>query len=218
MHQNDALYRSGADPKRVQRGRAAPRKGAEDNRTATALGDVAWAAAGVLGPRNILPVGPQPLPMCLCCAVMTQSPHITAQGVSSMCLRAKDHLRTPSAGLPAPNRKSRLAAQRSAATRGVATLKAMGDPATHERAGDPACEKEQCVGTCDRSLEEGAAHKCCVTPPSRSQLRPVAAEQGMPAAQPTGYGSLPPSCRLLEFFRRRASERHGGELHDGSPL
>ena len=64
-----------------QPGRTRPREGAEVNRTATALGDVAWAAAGVLGPRDVLPVGPQ-LPISLCCAVMTQSPHTLLQRVS----------------------------------------------------------------------------------------------------------------------------------------
>ena len=33
------------------------------------------------------------------CAIMIQSPHQSAK-VSSMCLRAKDHLRTPGGGLP----------------------------------------------------------------------------------------------------------------------
>ena len=46
------------------------------------------------------------------------------------------------------------------------------------------------MGTCGRGLEEGAAHRRCVTPPLRSQLRAVAAEYGTPTAQPfSGYGS-----------------------------
>ena len=35
-----------------QPGETPPRKGTDDNRTATALGDVAWAAAGVLEPQG----------------------------------------------------------------------------------------------------------------------------------------------------------------------
>ena len=36
----------------LQLGRLPPRKGTDDSRTATALGDVAWAAAGVLEPQG----------------------------------------------------------------------------------------------------------------------------------------------------------------------
>ena len=73
----------------------------------------------------------------------------------------------------------------------MATRKATGDPATHGGAGDPASVREQCVGTCDRGLEDGAAHRRCVIPPSRSQLRAVVAEKGTPTAQPLqGYESL----------------------------
>ena len=97
-----------------------------------------------------------------------------------MCLRAKDHLEdTKVAAFPslcAPQEKSRPAAQRSGGHQSAATRKATGDPATHGGAGDPECVTEQCVGTCDRCLEEGAAHRRCVTPPLRSLLRAVAAE------------------------------------------
>ena len=69
---------------------------------------MAWAAAGVLGPRDVLPVGPQPLPMSHCCAVTNQSPHTLLKG------------RVQRSGL---------------AARRVATRKATGDPApTEERA------------------------------------------------------------------------------------
>ena len=71
-----------------------------------------------------------------------------------------------------PQEKSRPTAQRSGGHRGVAT----GDPATHGGAGDSACEKEQCVGTCDRGLEEGAAHRRCGTAPFRSLVPAVVAE------------------------------------------
>ena len=97
-----------------------------------------------------------------------------------MSLRAKDHLEgTKVAAFPslcAPREKSRPAAQRSGGHQGVATRKATGDPAPHGGAGDPRCGKEQCVGTCDRGLEEGAAHRRCVTPPLRSLVRAVDAE------------------------------------------
>ena len=72
------------------------------------------------------------------CAVVTPSPHTLLKRVSSMCLRAKDHLRTLGGDLPEvlrPRRKSRPAAQRSGGHRRVASRKVTGDPApTEERA------------------------------------------------------------------------------------
>ena len=44
---------------------------------------MAWAATDVLGTRDALPVGPQPLPVSHCCAVMTQSPHMLLRDVST---------------------------------------------------------------------------------------------------------------------------------------
>ena len=94
--------------------------------------------------------------------------------------------------LCAPHEESRPAAQRSGGHQGVATRKATGDLATHGGAGDPTSEKEQCVGTCDRGLEEGAAHRRCGTSPLRSLIRAAAAEQGTPTAQPLGVTCLLP--------------------------
>ena len=96
-----------------------------------------------------------------------------------MSLRAKDHLEgTKVAAFPrycAPQ-KDQTGSAAAGGHRRVATRKATGDPATHGGAGDPACEQEQCVGTCDRGLEEGAAHRRCGTSPLRSLVRAVAAE------------------------------------------
>ena len=122
----------------LQPGRAPPCKGTDDSRTATLLGDVAWAAAGVLGPQG------------------------TSEGTK---VAAFPRYCAPQTGSAA-----------AGGHRGVATRKATGDPATHGGAGDPASEKEQCVGTCGRGLEEGAAHSRCVTPPLHSLVRAVAAE------------------------------------------
>ena len=95
-----------------------------------------------------------------------------------MCLRAKDHLEgTKVAAFPrycAPQ-KVQTGSAAAGGHKGVATRKATGDPATHGGAGDPTSEKEQDVGTCDRDLEEGAAHRRCGTTPLRSLLRAVAA-------------------------------------------
>ena len=66
----------------------------------------------------------------------------------------------------------------------MATRKSTGDPVTHGGAGDQRAKKEQCVGTCDRGLEEGVAHKRCGTSPLRSLLRAVAAEEITPTAKP----------------------------------
>ena len=140
-------------------------------------------AAGVLGPRDVLPVGPQPLLMSHCCAVMTQSPHTLL----------KERV--------VPHKKSRTAAQRSGGHRRVATRKATGDPGPTEERGDPPCVTEQCEGTCDRSLEEGVAHRRCVTRASRSQLRAMAAEKSMLPAQPFGaMGLLLGFVSLLPVF------------------
>ena len=96
-----------------------------------------------------------------------------------MSLRAKDHLEgTKVAAFPrycAPQ-KVQTGSAAAGGHQGVATRKATGDPATHGGAGDPASVREQCVGTRDRGLEEGAAHRRCVTPPIRSLVRAVAAE------------------------------------------
>ena len=67
-------------------------------------------------------------------------------------------------------RKSRPAAQRSGDQEGD------GRPDHPQGAGDPACEKEQCVGTCDRGLDEGAAHRRCVTSLLRSLSLAVTTE------------------------------------------
>ena len=95
-----------------------------------------------------------------------------------MYLRAKDRLEgTKVAAFPslcAPQKDQ--AAQRTGGHRRATTRKTTDDPATHGGAGDPACEQEQCVGTCDRGLEEGAAHRRCGTSPLRSLLWAVAAE------------------------------------------
>ena len=97
-------------------------KGTEDNRTATAQGDVAWATAGVLGPRDVLPVGPQPLPTSHCCAVMTQSPHTLLRDVSKPVLAGKrppkDTRWRPFRGT-ASHKKTIPAAQRSGGHRRV---------------------------------------------------------------------------------------------------
>ena len=138
------LRQSGSGPSESppsQPGRTPPWKGTDDNRTATAQGDVAWAAAVFQskppGRRWGTANG---------CAVMIQSPHTLLKRRVLSCLRAKD-----------PNRKSRPAAQLSGGHRRV-TRKATGDP-THRGVGNPAGQKEQC--TCDRGFEEGAAHRHC---------------------------------------------------------
>ena len=70
--------------------------------------------------RDCGSVGPQPLPMSFCCAVVIQSPHTllkTAQGTCPrLCLRAK----RPPECLPERlrHRKSRPAAQRSGGQEG----------------------------------------------------------------------------------------------------
>ena len=82
--------------------------------------------------------------MSHCCAVKTQSPHTLLKDVSSMCLRAKDHLedtRWRSSRASAPQRKTSPAAQRTGGRRGVATRKATGDPATHGGAAVPRCKR-----------------------------------------------------------------------------
>ena len=128
-------------------------QGTDDNRTATALGDVARAAA--VFPSN--PPGRRwGTANVHCCAVMIQS-----RNVSFPTCGQKDHLRTPGGGRPEPltlKEKSSLATQQSVGHRRVATRKATGDPATHGGAGDPECAAEQCVGTCDRGLK-GVAHR-----------------------------------------------------------
>ena len=119
--------RGGSGPKEsrpLQPGRPSPRNGTDDNRTATALGDVAWAAA-------VFPSDPPGrrwgLPMSHCCAVMIQSPLLKGRVHACACGQ-KDHLRTPR--WPAPHRKSRPAAQRTGGHRRVATRKTTGDLAT----------------------------------------------------------------------------------------
>ena len=142
--------------------------------------------------RDCGSVGPQPLPMSFCCAVMTQSPHILLKRRVQHEPAGKRLEGTKVAAFPrycAPQ-KVQTGSAAAGGHQGVATRKATGDPATHGGAGDPECVKEQCVGTCDRCLEEGAAHKRCVTPPLRSQLRAAAAEQGTPTAQPFGVTVL----------------------------
>ena len=69
----------------------------------------------------------------------------------------------PSLGT-AHHRKSRRAAQMS------------GDLINRRGQATQRGEKEQCVGTCDRGLEEGAAHRRCGTAPLRSLVRAVAAQ------------------------------------------
>ena len=63
--------------------------------------------------------------------------------------------------------KFRPAAQRSGGHRRLATRKAMGDPASHGGAGDPASVTRQCVGSCDRGLEK-ARHTSAVRRPPPS--------------------------------------------------
>ena len=65
------------------------------------------------------------------------------------------------------------------------------------------------MGTCGHALEEGVAHRRCVTPPLRSLVRAVAAEKGTPTAQPLwDYGS----SASLSFSSKGT---YGGELRDG---
>ena len=115
--------------------------------------------------RDCGSVGPQPLPyVFLLCGHDSVSPHTVQETCPACACGQKITLRTPRwrpSRASAPHRKTRPAAQRSGGHQGVATRKATGVPATHGGAGDPACEQEQCVGTCDRGLEEGAAHRRC---------------------------------------------------------
>ena len=88
----DAPYRTRVDPKSVPRPNLVDLhqgKGLMIIAQRRALGDVAWAGAGLLGPRCVLPVESQPLPMYLCCAVMIQSPHVLLKGRVHSCLRVK---------------------------------------------------------------------------------------------------------------------------------
>ena len=130
----------------------------------------------------------------LLCGHDSVSPHTAQETCPRLCLRAKDHLEgTKVAAFPslcAPQKVQSGSAAGLAVTDEWRPGKATGDPATHGGAGDPASVREQCVGTCDRGLEEGAAHRRCVTSPLRSQLRAAAAEQGVPTAQPLGVTSL----------------------------
>ena len=154
----------------------------------------------------------------LLCGHGSVSPR-TAQETCPVCACGqKTTLRTPRwvpLRASAPHRKSRPAAQRSGGHQGEATRKATGDPATHGGAGDKACEQEQCVGTCDRGLKEGPAHRRCGTSPLHSLVRAVAAEQGTPTAQPLRamdllLGLWPLLLALTVVL--------GGELRDGSRL
>ena len=97
-----------------------------------------------------------------------------------MSLRAKDHLEgTKVAAFPrycAPQ-KVQTGSAAAGGHQGVATRKATGDPATHGGAGDPrAREKSSVWVRVATALEEGTAHRRCVTPPLRSLVRAVAAE------------------------------------------
>ena len=115
------------------------------------------------------------------CAIMSQSLYMLLRDVFSMwrAERPPEDTRWRLSRGTATRRKT----QRTGGHRGVATRKATGDPATPRRSGRPQVQEEQCVGTCDRGLKEGAAHRCCVIPPLRSKLRAVAAALGR-AARP----------------------------------
>ena len=82
----------------LQPGPPPPCKGTDDNRTATALGDVAWAAAGVLEPQGtsfgtVALWDPSRCHMSFCCAVMTQPLHALLKGrVHACACGQKDHL------------------------------------------------------------------------------------------------------------------------------
>ena len=78
------------------------------------------------------------LPMSLC-AIVVQTPTYCSETCPSLCLRAKDHLRTPkwrpSRGT-APHKKTSPAAQRTGRHRRVATRERASGTPTEERASD----------------------------------------------------------------------------------
>ena len=107
--------------------------------------------------RDCGSVGPQPLPMSFCCAVMTQSPTYCSRDVSSVSLRAKDHLEgTKVAAFPrygAPQ-KVQTAAQRLAATEEWRPGRRRATQLPTEERATQRARGEQCVGTCDHGLEK----------------------------------------------------------------
>ena len=107
--------------------------------------------------RDCGSVGPQPLPMSFCCAVMTRSPHMLLKGRVLSGLRAKDHLRTPGGGFPRYCAPQKVQTGSAAAGWRPGRRRATRLP-TEERATQRA-RREQCVGTCDRGLKEGAARR-----------------------------------------------------------
>ena len=171
----------------LQPGRPPPRKGTDDNRTATALRAVAWAAA--VFPSN--PPGRRwrTANVPLLCGHDSVSPH-TAQGDVSTPVpagkRPPEDTRWRPSRASAPHKKSpdRQRSGQAATKEWRPGRRRATRLPTEERATQGAREREQCVGTCDRGLEEGAAHRRCVTPPLRRKLRAVSAEQGTPTAQP----------------------------------
>ena len=150
------------------------------------------------------------LPISHCCAVVTQSPHTLLKGRIHACACGqKTTLRAPRwrpSRASAPHKKTRPAAQRSGGHRGVATRKVTGDLATHGGAGDPASEKEQCVGTCDRGLEKarrtGAVellrYAACYGLWLLSKARPPPSPPGLHVSC---WASVPTSSLLLELSR-----------------
>ena len=115
----------------------------------------------------------------LLCGHDSVSPRTAQETCPACACGQKTTLRAPRwrpSRASAPHKKDQAGSAAAGGHQGVATRKATGDLATHGGAGDPACEQEQCVGTCDRGFEEGAAHRRCGTSPLRSLVRAVAAE------------------------------------------
>ena len=128
--------------------RPPPRKGTDDNRTATVCRSRGVGCCGCAGTAGYLlrdcgSVGPQPLPMSFYCAVMTQSLHTLLMGRAHACAfgqkTTRGHQVVAFPSLCAPQ-KVEAGSEAVGGHRRVATRKATGVPATHRGAGDPACE------------------------------------------------------------------------------